>query len=230
MLVGIFLIQQFVLTVLTAAFGTDLVATVTKAYTREGSKGGTIYYINYQYSAGGRVYTNSESVGQGIYAAVSSPEDLESGAATVRVRHFELGPFRHHQLTQGHSTWRRAGEALLIALFWNGILSVFVTLAWIAPIRQRRLVRHGHVTKGTIVSTRQRSGKGTIYYAKFRFRNPENGVEIEREMELPGKNAYDVAHAGRPVTVLYLPRNPRRAVVYEFCWYSVRDAEAGLRR
>jgi len=52
---------------------------VTKAYTRDASKGGTIYYINYRYSAGGRLYTDSESVGARIYAAVSHPEDLESG-------------------------------------------------------------------------------------------------------------------------------------------------------
>ncbi len=40
------LMMKPVLTVLTAAFGTDLVATVTKAYTRQTSKGGTIYYTN----------------------------------------------------------------------------------------------------------------------------------------------------------------------------------------
>src|SRR5437867_3035224 len=50
MLVGIFLIARLVLTALTAVFGTDRVATVTKAYTSQTSKGGTIYHIDYHYS------------------------------------------------------------------------------------------------------------------------------------------------------------------------------------
>ena len=55
-------------------------------------------------------------------------------------------------------------------------------------------------------------------------------VEIEREMTLPGRDAYDAARPARPVTVLYSPRNPRRAVIYEFSGYVVRDAEVELRR
>ena len=42
------------------------------------------------------------------------------------------------------------------------------------------------------------------------------------------QQAYDLARPGRPVTVLYSPRNPRRAVIYEFCGYGVRDREAEL--
>jgi hypothetical protein len=230
MCVGVFLISQLFLSILDAAFGTDVRATVTKAYTKPASKDGTIYYLNYQYSAGGRDYTNSESVGAATFAAVGHPEDVENRETTVRVRHFEVGPFHHHQLTQGHSAWRGAGEALVFALFWNGIVSVFVYLGWVAPIRRHLLVRHGFATEGTIVSRRERSGKGTTYYAKFRFRNPENGIEVEREMSLPGEAAYDTAQPGRPVTVLYSPRNPRRAVIYEFSGYTVRDVGAELRR
>jgi len=220
--IGIFLIGQFLLTVLTAMFGTDIAATVTKAHTSETRKGGTIYYIDYKYAAAGREYTNSESVGAMTFGRVSNPAELEAERPRVRVRHFEFGPLRHHLLIEAHSPWASAGEALVFALFWNGILSVFLTLAWIAPIRRRHLVRNGVATEGTIVSTRTRQGKGISYYAKFRFRNRENGVEIEREMQVQGKADYDAAHPGRAVTVLYWPRNPRRAVVYEFCGYQAR--------
>src|ERR1051326_4402735 len=105
MCVGVFLIGQVLVGVLNAAFGTDVQATVTRAYTKTGSKGGTIYYIDYQYSAGGRVYTNSESVGVTTYAAVGHPEDAENRAATVRVRRLEFGPLHYHRLIEGHSAW-----------------------------------------------------------------------------------------------------------------------------
>jgi hypothetical protein len=230
MCVGVFLIGQFLLAILSALFGTDLEATVTRAYTEPTRKGGTIYYINYQYSAGGRVFTNSESVGAATYAAASRPNEAEGRPTTVRVRVLQLGPIHDQQLATGRrSAWRHAGEFLFAALFWNGILSVFVNLAWVSPIRRFLLVRNGNATEGTIVSKRERSGKGTTYYAKFRFRNPENGVEIEREMTLPGQAAYDMVQAGRPVTVIYAPEKPRRAVIYEFSGYEVRDAEAELR-
>ena len=221
--IGIFLIGQFVLTVLTAIFGTDIAATVTKTHTSETRKGGTIYSIDYKYTAGGREYTHSASVGATIFAAVSRPAELEGDLATVRVRHLDFGPWHHHLFVEAHSPWASAFQALFIALFWNGILSVFLTLAWITPIRRRLLIRNGHATTGTIVSTRTRQGKGISYYAKFSFRNPQDGKETEREMSLGGKTDYDAAQPGKPVTVLYSERNPRRAIIYEFSGYKARS-------
>ena len=210
---------------LSAAFGTDLAATVTKAHTAETRKGGTIYYIDYKYTAGGREYTNSDSVGATTFAAVSRPAELEGNTATVRVRHLDFGPWHHHLLIQAHSPWGSAAQMLFFALFWNGILSVFLTLAWIAPIRRGNLIRHGHATTGTIVSTRTRQGKGMSYYAKFRYRNPEDANEIEREMQLSGMMDYEAAKPGKPVTVLYSERNPRRAIIYEFSGYKARSQQ-----
>jgi len=120
---------------------------------------------------------------------------------------------------------KRPLTLLFFALFWNGILSVFLTLAWIAPIRRGNLIRHGHATTGTIVSTRTRQGKGMSYYAKFRYRNPEDGNEIEREMQLSGMMDYEAAKPGKPVTVLYSERNPRRAIIYEFSGYKARSQQ-----
>jgi hypothetical protein len=229
MCVGVFLIGRLFLTILNALFGTDLEATVTRAHTETTSKGGTIYHISYQYSAGGRIFTNSESVGVQTYAAASRPNEAEGRRTTVRIRALRLGPLHDEQLTTGRSVWGQVGQFLFIALFWNGILSVFVTVAWVAPIRRYLLVRNGSVTEGTIVSKRERSGKGMTYYARFCFRNPENGTEIEREMTLPGKAAYDAVQRGRTVTVVYSLQNPRRAVIYEFCGYEARDTEAEFR-
>ena len=228
MYAGGMIIGQFALAVLVAAFGTDVDATVTKARPSETSKGGTIYYLEYRYSADGQTFNDTESVGAGTYAAASRPEVLEGRAATVRVRHLAAGPARYHLFTQEHSAWGEAGEKLFFALFWNGILSVFVYLFWVRPIRERRLVRYGEAIPGTIVSTRERKGRGTTYYATFRFNEPASGQAITREMELRSEGANAAARPGLAVTVLCHPRHPRRALVYELCAYRVADSPASM--
>jgi hypothetical protein len=222
--IGLFLMGQFVLSLLIAAFGTDRAATVTGTRAEPASKGGTIYYIDYRYVAGGREYTNSETVGAVTYARVSGSAQPEGRPVTVRVRHLELGPSSPHLFAQGHSVWGTVGERLLIALFWNGIVSVFVYVLWVAPIRKYLLLRHGQTTTGRVVSTRERKGKGTTYLATFCFRDPESGREIEREMEVAGEPLYVMAQGRPEVTVVYSPRNPRRAIAYELSGYRV---EAG---
>jgi len=225
MCVGLGLIGMFALAVLVAAFGTDLTARVTRAYTSRGSKGGTIYNLTYQYEAGGQQFTKSDTVGAGTYAAVSRPGDLEGRAETVRVRHIGLGSLHYHLMTQEHSAWIAAGQLLLFALFWNGIVSIFVVVLWVMPIRQRNLARHGLATLGTIDGSRMRRGKGVSYFATFRFTDPASGQEISREMQLPGRTQYEAAEEGRVVTVLYDPRNPKRAIVYDLSSYRVAGAE-----
>jgi hypothetical protein len=224
-LAGIVIAGQCVLAILTAAFGTDLMATVTKASTHQGSKGGTTYNLKYRYEVAGRQFTNSDSVGYTTYAAVAATGELEGEAGRVRVRCLQLGPYVHHLLIEGRSAWGTTGGLLVFALFWNAIVSVFVTLVWIMPIRRRLLVKNGETTAGTIVSTRTRQGKGTSYYAKFRFRDPRTGGEIERETDAISYEQYQAATSDRPVTVIYSPRNPKRALAYEFCAYTVEGVK-----
>src|SRR5437879_89481 len=126
MCVGVFMTAQLAFTVLTAAFGRDVEATVTNSYTSRGGKGRTIYHLEYVYHADGRDYANSDTVGATTYASVIQSQVAEVGAATVRVRYLGFGPFHYHVLTQDHSASKSASELLLFTLFWNGILSMFV--------------------------------------------------------------------------------------------------------
>jgi len=222
---GVFMAGRLILTVLVAIFGTDIMAKVTEMHTSRGSKGGTTYHVAYTYNADGRDYSDTDSVGAGTYEAIRSPKELEGRAAIIRVRHFASGPLHFHVLTQDGSAWKSAASLLGFVLFWNGVLSVFVYAVWVVPIRQRGLMRHGEVTDGTIVGSRVRSGKATTYYATFRFRDPESGAEITREMQLPGEAQYSAAKPGLEVSVLYDPSRPKRAIAYEFCGYQVDGAQ-----
>ena len=113
---------------------------------------------------------------------------------------------------------------LLIGLFWNGILSVFVVIAWVIPIRARNLVKHGETAAGTVVSSRVRTGKNTTYYVVFRFSDPQSGEELQREMAVP-RAKYDLAKPENRVTVIYWPGNLKRAIAYELSGYSVEGAQ-----
>ena len=223
MAIGVMLILQCVGSVLIAAFGVDANAIVTKAYTSTGSKGGTSYRIAYRYTSGGREHTGSETVNAATYAAVSQPDLLEGEKATVRVRYLNYGFYQQTLMVQDRSPWRWAGMFLLIGLFWNGILSVFVVIAWVIPIRARRLVKYGEVTAGAVVSSRVRTGKNTTHYVTFRFSDPQSGAELQREMTVP-RAKYESATPERPVTVIYWPGNLKRAIAYELSDYTVEGA------
>jgi hypothetical protein len=72
---------------------------------------------------------------------------------------------------------------------------------------------------------RVKHGKTTSYYASFCFTDPASGKELKREMALPGRAEYEAAKSRYAVTVLYNPRRPRRALVYELSGYRVEGAD-----
>ncbi len=224
-LVGIGVIGLALASAILALFGTDTTATVTKAYTSTSSKGSVSYHLEYVYQAGGRDHTKSQSVSRATYDAIRPPGELEGTPSSIRVRYLRLGSWSDQVLLENGGAWRRMGGLLFFALFWNGILSVFLYLAWVKPIRQRLLVKYGDVTAGTILSSRKRQGKSISYYVTFRFRNPETGADLEREVDIQGEAHYQSAVEGRKVTVIYSPRNPKRALIYELSPYQVEGAQ-----
>ena len=225
MCAGVFLLGRLVASVLLATFGTDVEATVTNAHTAPASKGGTIYYLDYQYRRDGREFFDTETVGATAYATFSAPGTLEGRRPTLRVRHWQLGPWSTHRVDQQSAPWRLVAGDFFIALFWNGILSVFVYAFWVRPTRERSLIRHGEVARGTIVSTRTRQGRGPNYFATFRFAEPATGFDVQREMEISGLVDFASLRPGYPLTVLFDPRKPRRAIAYELCGYRVTGAD-----
>src|SRR5208337_2716532 len=150
MLVGVVVAALFTLTVATALIGTDTKGTVLSTHKSRSRKGGRTYSVEYRYYAGWRAFTNSDSVSWQLYEQIAAPQKLEGQPALVKVRYFVAGPLHHHVLTEEHSAWSEAGFLLLFTLFWNGILSIFVYLAWIQPLRRRWLIRHGQAVPGQI--------------------------------------------------------------------------------
>jgi Protein of unknown function (DUF3592) len=223
---GVVMAVVFVLTVIVALWGTDSTGSVLALSTSHGRKGGTTYNVQYRYCIDWRCFTNSASVGSQLFQSLSGSSNLEGAPAPVKVRVISIGRLHFHVFTEEHSAWDEAGPLLLFVLFWNAILSVFVYVIWVAPLRDRALVRNGQVASGNIVSKRERRGRGVTYFATFRFTDPASGQEIKREMTLPSRAKYDDARTGKPVTVIYDPRKPKRAVAYELGSYRIVAPDA----
>lgn len=219
MMVGVVLICQSLLLVLTVLFGADLTGTVTKASTKT-TKSGATYTLDYRYTIKGHEYSDSNTVGEKTYAAATQSGVAAGAQGTVHLRYIGAVGFHHAMLVENHSAWASVASPLGICLFWNAILSVFVAIAWVVPINRRLLVKYGEATAGKVVDSWTKRGKSTTYYVRLHFRHPQTGEQISCEMQVPNKELYESAAVGRQLTILFSPRNPRRAIAYELSGYT----------
>jgi Protein of unknown function (DUF3592) len=207
--------------VIWAAFGTDHVARVQRVWTTRTSKGGTSYHADYIYDLpGGQRRTKDAGISAASYErlnrAAAGGRAASAGDGTIRVRSIGAPPIFYDHVVEsgGGGPWGVVGSIWLFGLFWNGVLSVFVHLAYIGPWRVRRLYRSGTPVEGRVISKRVSRGKSTAYYVRYAYQTAD-GDNFDREMTT-SREHYEVASHGASVTVLYDPRKPRRSVVYEY--------------
>lgn len=227
-LVGIGAILFVLRTLLWIAAGHNVEATVTSArQTTTHSKGGTHqkYTIQYAYSDGPVARSGEGDVSSAYYASLpaalklpSTRYNVEAGpspAVTVRVLSVGFASYAHPVF--GSVTYgSELGGALFFALFWNGIVSVFVYMLWIAPWRQRRLLIHGRAVVGEVTCNRGSKGKWTIEYI---YCTPE-GTSHSGSASMTGKE--HPAHG--PAIVVYDENRPKRSLLYAAALWQLRDA------
>jgi hypothetical protein len=116
-----------------------------------------------------------------------------------------------------------------IALFWNGILSVFLWTLYVRPWRGRMLVRNGTPVVGIVRSWAPQPGKGgPAYRLTYEYAAADSsGLAEPRsgKMTTRRKEAADYL-PGRLVTIVYDPRKPARSVIYELADYRVAGPRA----
>lgn len=109
-------------------------------------------------------------------------------------------------------------------VFWNSIMSVFVYMIWIKPVRLRLLYKYGEATFGTLAGKRVHTGKSSTYYVSYTFKHPVTGEMIRGETQVPNFGVWSTARQGQSVTVLYASNKPKRNAIYELSGYRVDDA------
>ncbi len=221
MLAGVFLFFYLIFLLLWAAFGVDYQGEVTGAGESRSNKS-TTYRVNYKFPVDGVVMNDSQTVAYEVMNRYQKLDAMSPEQKSVRVRYLVIGVFKQAGLPELESPWKTIGGMTLFVLFWNGLLSVFVYLLWISPIRIRRLYVHGEPAVGRVLSKRAQSGKGTTYWVEYEFSDPVTGDKLKKEI-VTVREAWNKVSQGDEVTVLFKPSKPKHSVAYELGPYQLAD-------
>jgi hypothetical protein len=156
-LIGLGLAAYVVLEILAAALGSTTTATIQRTEALS-SKRSMQYTAHYVYTAHGTDYQDTQQISASLYhrwspPAATGPEQAVPAIKT-EVWYFVLGPWHTSRLPEAESTAKRLGFYAAMAVFWNGIMSIFVYILWIAPFREWRRERRRRVQesdKGAVV-------------------------------------------------------------------------------
>jgi len=201
--------------------GTDVTGRITELRSTRGRNDRMTHAVHYAYPVGVEERTGNISVSPDVYERLQVGQDFAVRVLPPLPRSFDQprGPGSPGSKVLAH---------FLVALFWNGILALFLWKAWVRPWRQRTLVRDGLATKGTITNKFLRGGgKGLpAHVIQYDYSAPAaNDPDGMRQASYHGETAtskelFDAANVGEAVVVLFHPRNPRRSIAYEFAEYE----------
>jgi hypothetical protein len=183
-------------------------------------KGGPYHRVVYTYPLAGAEGTGEATVDEAVYGWLAVGDAVE-----VRVLPgFRVGPQLLVEGTRGPAI--KVWELFVITLIWDGLMAVFVCLAIVPPLRQRKLVQLGVAAPGWVTNKYETKGKGHSYNVCYRYTapapaTPGEDMEYQAEMTVRGED-YDRVRAEDRVTVLYDPRKPRRSLVCQCADYEAR--------
>lgn len=190
--------------------GTDVEGRVVRKMQTQGKKG-VHYSVEYVYTVDQADYSANVSMDAEEYAATREGQ-------TFNVRVFMPGIEGGHW--PGVGNFWPLGDVLglcLMALFWNGILSVFLYHLYYRPWRHRWMVRRGLPAAGLVRQIERWTNKGTkMVRVGYEYAVPPDG-------HFPGGVFSGKMSGNEPksgelgvgvVTVLYDPRRPNRNLLY----------------
>jgi Protein of unknown function (DUF3592) len=135
----------------------------------------------------------------------------------------------HWPRVPGYSPLLTVAGLLCFSVFWNGLLSVFAWRAYLRPWRHWRLVRYGRPARGIVRRVERRVSEGPatvrVHYAYTTPPGDKPTRVVAGSMSGSGPEA-DAIEVGSVVTVLYLPRKPRRSLLYRFAAYRAAAPRA----
>ena len=222
-IIGVVLIGAAVFGLFVWLFGADVAGRITNLDIVHAKKG-QHHRVHYAYTVAGIEHAGTTDVSADVYAG------LRVGDA-YPVRVFRPLPTWMPQPCGPGSSAGMVFALPFFALFWNGILSVFLWMAWVAPWRLWLLMRYGLATAGLVVGKETRRGnKGSVSrVVQYRYQatlEDESSIaatpeSFEREMNVTPAD-YAAAMVDQPVTVIYHPKNPKCSLIYQFAEYEAQ--------
>ena len=180
----------------------------------------TTYTLHYVYTVEGQEYAAGTTVTAEAYAA-----HKEGQAIPLRV--LPWSPLAHWVRLPGASPGASVLAMWFGAVFWNGIMSIFLYMVWVRPWLQWRLVRWGELTSGIVRDVRStpQKGGGLSYTIRYEYASSPTLNEPEQlytRSASSNSTAAATVKVGDVVTVLYDPKRPKRSVPYLFADFEVK--------
>jgi hypothetical protein len=207
---GIVLLAMVPLTIAEMFFGTVQHGAIIAKWTTYSKR--TNYHLRYTYVVAGRTQTAERSCSQAEYNPIN-PAQQPPPAIEIRGINF-LGHYFHEALLPDESRFGKVALWVGMALFWNGVLSIFFYMFWIFPWLEKRLYRRGIPVPGRVFGKHTRSGKTITHYIDYEFIHPQLGML--RKQQTVQSTSYHQAHDGQLVTILCYPHRKRPSLIYEF--------------
>jgi hypothetical protein len=181
----------------------------------------TTYTLHYAYTVEGSEYLGQTGISAEAYAVLQKGQALP-----MRVLLWEP---KSHAVQLPESSLRGGGlwGNWFGALFWNGILCIFLWMTWVRPWRQRQLVRWGELTSGLVRDVRSIPEKNGVlrYTIRYEYTCLPALNEPEQLYTRSASSTNTIVaevKVGDVLTVLYDPKRPQRSVPYLFADFEVR--------
>jgi len=210
-LVGFGLLLTVPSRILVAAAGSDVNGIVDEVTHGVSSKGRPYTTVHYHYEFNGSIHKET-------YSPDNDDSDIPRWSDAVHGKAMGVGSRVLFLPDKSHPV-RQTIMFAVAAIFWNGLMSIFLYASWYVPLRETWIAKFGTATEGTIRSKRIRKGKSNTYHVGYEFKS-STGETINGE-QTTTRVLHDSATEGQPVTVLYLPDKPKRSLAVEYCSLKV---------
>ena len=204
--VGLMMVIWAGLALVILPFGNATPATVVRhEATQGGRRGQTSYFLHFRFQHNGRDYNGEWSVSEDFYQRTRDGE-------IVTARYFPFAPGARPMLERGTTPWLHILGLGPLGFLMVGV-SGLILLGFLMPKRGKNLVKRGLVAPAIVVAIDDENQKITLL-----FRLGEQTFEIQRKIE----NRFSMPSLGAVVTVLFPPKSPKKAKIYDFCDFRAR--------
>ena len=192
---------------------------VRTTHSQNKKKNTTTYTLHYVFTVDGTEYSGQTGVSAQEQAMYKEGTPVPLRVLTV------LPHYGHWPLVGNYSPLGQVGGLWFMALFWNGILSIFLWMAYYRPWYHWHLVRNGTPTSGLVRETKTHHGKGGPSYT-VRYEYAVLIGEVSDNLLTGSVNTHRAIGTafmiGDVLTILYDPAKPKRSVPYVLADFEVK--------
>lgn len=204
--VGLMMVIWAGLALVILPFGNTTPATVTRHETTQGGRRGQIsHFLHFRFAHNGKNYVGEWPVSQDFYWRTRD-------GGEVTARYFPFAPGARPMLEKGTTPWLHILGLGPLGFTMTGV-SGLILLGFLTPKSGKKFVKRGVAAPAIVVSMDEENRKIVLL-----FRAKEQTFEIQRKVP----NRFSRPVLGAVKTVLFLPKSPKKAQIYDFCDFAAQ--------